>query len=271
MITRQFDRTALGNTGIQACRLGLSATYWPGKKTIHRAFDAGINFFFLFGIDRQMVAVLRDLLQNHRQEIAITTGAYNYIWARQNVRRTFERRLRQLKTDHIDFFLFLGVMKEAEMTPQVIEDLVRLREEGKVRGIGLSTHDRKFAGRLASEGLLDTFMIRYNAAHRGAEEDIFPHLAAHNPTLISYTATRWSFLVRRPKNWPKDGRIPTAPLCYRFVLSNPHVDVCLTAPKNAKELEENLASLREGPLSQEEMAFMREFGDVVHHTKKYFM
>ncbi|PWB74677.1 aldo/keto reductase [candidate division GN15 bacterium] len=266
-----FDRATLGNTGVEACRLGLSASYWPGKKTVYRAFDAGINFFFLFGIDRQMVAALRDLTQSHRQEMVITTGAYNYIWARQNVRRAFERRLKQLKTDRIDFFLFLGVMKEKEMPQQVVEDLVRLREEGKVRGIGLSTHDRRFAGRLVSEGLLDTFMIRYNAAHRGAELDIFPHLAAHNPTLISYTATRWSFLIRRPKNWPQEGRVPTAPMCYRFVLSNPNVDVCLTAPRNLKQLEENLTSLSAGPLSVEEMAFMREFGDVVHHTKKYFM
>ena len=271
MTVADFGHTTLGNTGIRVCRLGLSASYWPGRKTIYKAFDSGINFFFLFGIDRQMVAVLSDLFRSHRHELVVMTGAYNYIWARQNVRRTFERRLRQLKTDHIDFFLFLGVMKEAEMPQQVIQDLVRLREEGKVRGIGLSTHDRTLAGRLASEGLLDTFMIRYNAAHRGAEQDIFPHLAAHNPTLISYTATRWSFLLRRPKTWPKDGRIPTAPMCYRFVLSNPHVDVCLTAPRNTKQLEENLASLGDGPLTDDEMAFMREFGDAVHHTKKWFM
>ena len=53
-------------------------------------------------------------------------------------------------------------------------------------------------------------MIRYNAAHRGAEQDIFPHLAAHDPGVVSYTATRWSYLLRRPKGWPKDGRVPTA-------------------------------------------------------------
>jgi aryl-alcohol dehydrogenase-like predicted oxidoreductase len=238
---------------------------------VHRAFDSGINLFFLFGIDRQMVSVLRDLSTSHRQELIITTGANNYIWTRQNIRRSFERRLRQLRTDYIDFFLFLGVMKEAELTPEVIDGLLKLRQEGKVRGIGLSTHNRKFAGRLASEGLLDTFMIRYNAAHRGAEQDIFPQLATHHPTLISYTATRWSYLVRRPKDWPKDRPIPTAPQCYRFVLSNPQVDVCLTAPRNMKQLEENLTALSEGPLPEDEMAFMREFGDEIHHAKKWFM
>jgi aryl-alcohol dehydrogenase-like predicted oxidoreductase len=114
-------------------------------------------------------------------------------------------------------------------------------------------------------------MIRYNAAHRGAEQDIFPYLEQYNPGVISYTATRWSYLIRRPKNWPKDERVPTPGMCYRFVLSSPNVDVCLTSPHNLKELEENLASLKDGPLSEEDMEFMRKFGDVVHHTKKWFM
>jgi aryl-alcohol dehydrogenase-like predicted oxidoreductase len=60
-------------------------------------------------------------------------------------------------------------------------------------------------------------------------------------------------------------------MCYRFVLSNPHVDVCMTAPSNGKHLEENLAAIRQGPLSDEEMGFMREFGEAVHRTQKWFM
>lgn len=271
MIEEDFRQAILGTTGIRACRLGLSATYWPGRRTIYEAVDAGVNFFFLIGIDRQMVVVLRDLLQTRRKELVVTTGAYNYIWSRQNVRHACERRLRQLKIDYIDFFLFLGVLKEQELTSQVVEGLIRLKEEGKVRGIGLSTHNRALAGRLAAEGVLDTLMIRYNAAHRGAEQDIFPYVETHNPTVISYTATRWSYLMRRPTQWPREGSIPNAPMCYRFVLTNPQVDVCLTAPKNVKQLRENLSALRDGPLSDEEMAFMREFGDAVHHTKKWFM
>jgi aryl-alcohol dehydrogenase-like predicted oxidoreductase len=114
-------------------------------------------------------------------------------------------------------------------------------------------------------------MIRYNAAHRGAEQDIFPYLQPTDPGVVSYTATRWTYLLRRPKTWPKDGRIPDAGLCYRFVLSNPNVDVCMTAPTNVNQFRENLAALNKGPLDAEEMEYMRKFGDAVHHTKKWFM
>ena len=108
----------------------------------------------------------------------VATGAYNLIWTRQNFRRTLEKRLRQLRTDYIDVFHFLGVMKPKEFPEPLQEELQRLKEDGRVRAVAMSCHDRKFAGELAARGALDVLMIRYNAAHRGAEQDIFPHLAA---------------------------------------------------------------------------------------------
>jgi aryl-alcohol dehydrogenase-like predicted oxidoreductase len=182
-----------------------------------------------------------------------------------------EKRLRQLHTDYIDLFLFLGVTKPEHFDSRAREEYYRFREEGKIRGVGLSCHHRKFLGELAANGAIDAMMMRYNAAHRGAEAEIFPHLPQHNPGVISYTATRWTYLLRQPRGWPKEGRIPTAGMCYRFVLSNPNVDVCLTAPSNLKQFEANLAAVRDGPLDEADMDFMRKFGDVVHAANHWFM
>ena len=189
--TPDFTRTVLGSTRIPICRLGLSATYRPGGETLHQALDAGLNYCFAYGIDGQMVRTLREVFATRREHCVLATGAYNLGFGHPNLRRTLEKRLRQFRTDYIDVFLFLGVTKEAHFPPHTREELYRLREEGKVRAVGMSCHDRRFAGHLAAEGALDVFMIRYNAAHRGAEQEIFPHLAAHNPGLVSYTATRW--------------------------------------------------------------------------------
>jgi len=270
-VAEDFFHTTFGRGGPRVFRLGLSASYWPGKATIHKAIDQGVNAFFAYGFDLQMLAVLRDVMKSRREQFVLATGPYNLLVGHTSVRKAVERRLKKLGTDYIDALLFLGVMKPSQLPDEVKRELVRLREEGKARRIGLSTHDRKLAGQLASEGVFDAFMIRYNAAHRGAEKDIFPHLGTHDPALISYTATRWRFLLRRPGSWPKQGRVPTAAECYRFVLSDPHVDVCLTAPTNVRQLEENLNGVRQGPLSEDAMAFMRSFGDAVHHTKKWFM
>jgi aryl-alcohol dehydrogenase-like predicted oxidoreductase len=163
------------------------------------------------------------------------------------------------------------VTKPEHFDARVRDEYYRFREEGKIRGVGLSCHHRQFLGELAAAGAIDAMMMRYNAAHRGAESEIFPYLSQHNPSVISYTATRWTYLLRRPRGWPKEGRLPTAGMCYRFVLSNPNVDVCLTAPSNLKQFNENLAAVREGPLGEADMDFMRQFGDVVHQANHWFM
>ena len=270
-MNQSFTHATLGKTGVAVHRLGLSASYRPGKQTIYKALDEGINYFFAYGFDTQMTGVLRELCRSNRERYVIATGAYNLLVGYPNLRRTLEKRLRQFRTDYLDVFLFLGVTKAKHFPERAREELCRFREEGKVRAIGMSCHDRVFAGQLATEGALDVLMMRYNAAHRGAEQDIFPHLQPHQPGIVSYTAPRWTYLLRRPRSWPKTEPLPTAPLCYRFVLSNPHVDVCMTAPSNIRQFEENLRAVRQGPLDDEEMKFMRNFGDVVHRTAGWFI
>jgi aryl-alcohol dehydrogenase-like predicted oxidoreductase len=266
-----FNYARLGRTGMKIFRLGLSATYRPGRSAVRQAVDAGINFFFCYGFDTHMTGVLRDVLKTRRDDLVVCTGAYCLLVGHMNLRRTLEKRLRQLGTDHIDVFLYLGVMKPKHLGDDVLEELRRFRDEGKVRAIGLSCHDRKFIGRLVADGSIDVTMMRYNAAHRSAEKDIFPQLATHDPGVISYTATRWGYLLRRPRGYPTDAPIPTADQCYRFVLTNSDVDVCLMAPSNVDQLRENLAGMSKGPLTPDEMEFMQHFGDLVHARNRWFM
>jgi len=270
-VGESFLHTELGSTGVPVFRLGLSASYRPGERAIRYALDEGVNYLFCYGFDTQMMSVVRSLSAAQRDKVVVATGAYNYIWWRQNLKRTLEKRLRQLRTDHIDVFHFLGVMKPEQFTPQVRDELEELRHDPRVRAVSISCHHRKFAAQLAASGALDCLMCRYNAAHRGAETEIFPSLEAHNTGLVSYTATRWSYLVRRSRRWPRERPVPVAGQCYRFVLSNRSVDVCLTAPANERQLRENLAAVRLGPLPDDEMQFMREYGDHVHAHAGWFM
>src|SRR6185436_10940496 len=136
--------------------------------------------------------------------------------------------------------------------------LVHVPESGKVRSIGVSIHDRPRAGKLAESSPLDLLMIRYNAAHPGAERDIFPHVRADKPSILAYTATSWRRLLKKPKGW--DGPVMTAGDCYRFQLSSAHVDLALTGPASRAELEANLDALAKGPLAADEEKWMRSFG-----------
>lgn len=268
---RHYERSQLGKLETPVCRIGLSATYRPGRATIHKALDEGLNYFFFYGWDSQMTAVLRDAVPRDRDRYVLATGAYNLILGHPNLRRTLEKRLRQTRSEYIDIFHYLGVLKPEHFTPRVREELQAVRESGLVRAVALSSHDRCFAAQVAREGVVDAMMIRYNAAHRGAETEIFPALPEPRPAIVSYTATRWRYLLRRPRGYPAGGRVPTAGMCYRFVLSNPAVDVCLMAPSNVRQFESNLAEIRRGPLDEGDMQFMRGFGDAVYRSYKYFM
>lgn len=267
---RDFLHCPLGKLQTPVFRVGLSATYRPGRKVLHKALDEGLNYLFFFGIDTQMVGLVRETISKRREQYVLATGAYNFIFGAQDLVKTLEKRLKRTGAGYIDVFHFLGVTKPSEFTPKVREQLQQVRESGLVRGVSISTHDRKFAAQLANEGVLDAMMIRYNAAHRGAETDIFPHLPATNPAVVSFTATRWRSLLRRPKSYPKGARVPTAADCYRFVLSNPNVHVAMMAPSNIRQLEANLEGIRKGPMEAEEMQFMRSFGDEVYRDYKYF-
>jgi predicted aldo/keto reductase-like oxidoreductase len=81
--------------------------------------------------------------------------------------------------------------------------------------------------------------------------------------VVTYTTTRWGYLVD-PKYTPPGMKTPTAADCYRFSLSNPNIDMCLIGPANEKEFDEDLKALEKGPLSNEEMLWMKAVGDHVH-------
>ncbi len=264
-------RTTLGSRGPEVCRLGLAASYRPGEHAVRRALDEGINYLFCYAVDTQTTRVVRSLNADQREKICLATGGYNWIAWHPPLKKSLENALRRLKTDYIDVFHYLGVMKPKQFGPRLRDELAALRADGRVRAVAISCHDRKFAGELAASGDLDVLMVRYNAAHPGAERDVFPHVGAHGVGIVSYTATRWTYLLRRPRGWPSDQPVATAGQCYRFVLSNPHVNVVLTAPRSERELLENLQEAGRGPLPEDEMAFMRRFGAHVHDRAGWFM
>lgn len=242
-------------------RYGISPSYGLDEAGVREAIERGANYLFWTPRKKFLNDVIRELVAKDRERFMIATGPVLGYFA-GSVRRTVEKALKNSGSDYIDVVQVFWAGKMSALTDGVVGELVKLREEGKARAIGVSIHDRVRAGKLAAEGPLDFFMIRYNAAHPGAETDIFPHLPAKKPIIAAYTATAWKKLLKAPNGWT--GPIATAGDCYRFCLTHPAVDLVVSAPKTTKELHENLDALEKGPLSAEEMAHLRAFGKAVH-------
>ena len=255
-----FTDREMPKLGRRMFRLGLSGSFGLDEAGCREALER-IQYVFWSPRMKGLTVALREVLARDRERYAVSAGPLLGYFPGA-VRRAAESALRTLCVDYLDVFQLYWLGKMSAFTGAVQEEMVKLREEGKVRALGVSIHDRPRAGKLAEDPILDLLMIRYNAAHRGAEQEIFPHLAKRRPMVVSYTATAWRRLLRAPRGWK--GRVPTAGDCYRFCLTSPYVDVVLTGPSSAAELRENLSALDMGPLSPEEMGFMQEFGQAVH-------
>jgi aryl-alcohol dehydrogenase-like predicted oxidoreductase len=255
-----FTHRDLRVIGKRVFRLGLAANYGIEEAGIRAAIDRGINYLYLTPRGA-MAKPLRAAMARQRDKLVVATGP-TIGWFGGSVRRSAERSLKKLGTDYLDVFQLQWLGVGARWTESTIRELEHLKSSGKVRALGVSIHDRERAGQLAADSPLDLLMIRYNAAHPGAERDIFPQLAKRQPNIVAYTATSWRKLLRVPGGWT--GKVMTAGDCYRFCLSSPHVEVCLTGPASTAQLDENLAALDKGPLSVEEDTWMRSFGKAVH-------
>ena len=177
--------------------------------------------------------------------------------------------LSTLRTDHIDVLTFYYVEQQEEWEQLAspggaLEYCRAARRDGVIRRLGITSHQRPLAARIIRTRLIDMLMIRYNAAHRGAERDLFPVADAQQIPVVAYTALRWGALLRSTASDPPGFIVPSAPDWYRFVLQSPSVAVVLAAPNNRAELEQDLQVLRaDAPLSAAEYALMAEHGERV--------
>jgi len=258
------EKKILGRTNLLVSRLGLASGYGISAKGVERAFhEYGINYFYWSSPRRgRMREGLINLAKSNRDKIFIALQSYDHIGI--TVNRAVEKGLKALSIDYADV-LILG-WHNWNPPKYLIKKALKLKESGKIRFIAMSGHNREFFGKIAMQNNspMDIFMLRYNAAHRGAEKEIFPHLSKDNrPGITAYTATRWGKLLNQ-KKMPKGEKPLTASDCYRFVLSNSNIDLCMMGPRNEKEMEEGLKTLKQGPLTDQEMDRIRKIGDYVH-------
>jgi len=258
------EKVPLGRTGRVVSRLGIGSSYGVSTRACLRAFDRGVNYFF-WGSARTpgMAHAIRDLSAHHREELLVVLQCY--VRFASLMPRSVNSGLATLGLDHADVLL-LG-WYDRFPPPQIVAAAADLKQRGRVRHLAISTHQRPLARELSADERFDVLHLRYNAAHIGAERDVFPHLATQKrPGIVAFTCTRWGDLLN-PKRMPPGEAPLSAADCYRFALSSPHVDVAICGPKNDAEMDHALTALDRGPLDEQEMQRARNIGAHVYGTK----
>jgi len=264
------EKRVLGRTGLSVGRLGISSSFGAPADAFEEAFERGCNYFtwgsFFRGRSSKMKTAIKNIvMKNQRDDLVVSVVSYAH--NAYLTEKFFAKGLKDMGIEYADVLL-LGYFSK-QPSRSILEGALRLKEKGLVRFLGITSHNRKLLPELHREGIIDVFHIRYNAANRGAEVDAFPSLTGDGrPGIVSFTATRWRQLLKQ-KKMPENEKAMSAADCYRFVLSNPSVDVCMVGASSLQQMRDNLTVLESGPLTEEELSRVHKIGDFVYNKKPY--
>ncbi len=235
-------------------------------RVIGAAIDAGITYF-----DSTYYCEIESLGQSlrllGRRDGLIVSGMRvdffaNYLHERGDirayVRREVEGCLRAFGFDHVDQFI-CGAMEQGDPVshrPEMedaIDELDRLRQQGKLRLIGFSTHEPDYGARLLSAfPAFDTAMVPYNFANRAAEGKLAAEVQSRTAALIAMKTLVWHIygipvtVLRHLR--PAPGRLELCPdvpigrLALQFVLANQQISTCVPAVNSIESARQNASA-----------------------------
>ncbi len=172
----------LGRTGLKITVVSFGAMLTPESEVIRAGLDQGINYIdtarrYMNGKNEGIVA---QAIKGRRDTIYLATKVRPASRTKKEIFRDVEESLTELQTDHVDVIQLhnlTGKDKERAFLPEVREALVKLRQEGKVRFFGVTTHtdEAEVVNALVDDPdhFFDTVLVKYNfTSGRGVKEAI---------------------------------------------------------------------------------------------------
>jgi aryl-alcohol dehydrogenase-like predicted oxidoreductase len=288
-----IETRPLGRTGTDVTILGYGAMELRGQprgpaiadedagRVLGAVLDSGINLIDT-SIDYGRSEELIGRYLGHRRDEyflaskcgcpldppADATPPYQHDYSPGNVRAGVEQSLRRLGTDRLDLVQVHMSPSRAQLeTDHTIESLQSLRDEGKLRFIGMSGILPNLPDHIAM-GVFDVFQIPYSAVQREHEKLITEAAAAGAGTLIRGGAARGA--PADDKGWrqgplglgPGEGQrrwessgiadlldgMSSIEFVLRFTLSHPGLSTTIVGTSSIGHLRSNVAIAEKGPL-----------------------
>lgn len=292
-----MEKVQIGKTDLQVNPIGLGANavgghnLYPdlnedtGKELLHAGIDNGLNFIdtaYSYGYGRSEELVGEVLQESGaRDEVVVATkGAQRQGDSgivRDNspafLRQTVEDSLKRLQTDYIDLF-YIHFPDEDTPKDEAVGELQRMREEGKIRAIGVSNFSMDQLKQANKDGYVDVFQGEYNLIERHAENELLPYVLEQQISFVPYFPFAAGLLAGKytkdmtfndlRKNMPHlqgeefernldkvsklkaiadEKGADTAPLVLAWYLARPEIHAVIPGAKRADQVLANLSAL----------------------------
>jgi aryl-alcohol dehydrogenase-like predicted oxidoreductase len=174
-----MEYRTLCKNGPKISVLGLGA--WPigggmGKvdentavSTIHAAIDNGITTIDTAQYYRKSESIIGKALKNgYRSRCFIATKA-SYNFSKKGIISAMENSLRALRTDYVDLYMIHNWNPKYPIE-ESMETMIRLREQGKTRYIGVSNFNKEEMKQVLNTARFESNQLRYNMFDRQIEQ-----------------------------------------------------------------------------------------------------
>ncbi|AZN39245.1 aldo/keto reductase [Paenibacillus albus] len=272
-----MEYTTFGRTGLRVSKLGLGGAPIGGdfrdideteiERVVHESLDLGINFIDtapLYGLGKSEERIGRALTDGRRDKVVLATKAvrYDFEYSYDNIIRSAEESLKRLQTDYVDLLQLHDVEKQPYelIIHEAIPALLKLKEQGKIRFLGVTTRDLPLLKRYMETGAFDAiqFYARYMLLDYSAANEIIPLARANNIAIINGSVLGMGLLAESPAKFLGDDMRTEAAkrmekLAFlrrsepkgliepgmRFSLQNPDIHVTLTGTASSRSLRAN--------------------------------
>lgn len=209
------------------------------QETVITAFDRGINFF-----DTAMgyggghsEEVLGHAIKDIRDKIYLSSKCSATGLTKKKARESVELSLSRLGTDMIDVY-FIHWPNPDVPVEESVEQLMKLKEEGKIGAIGVSNYTLEHLKRAEKAGQIDVLQPSYSLYWRHIERDLLPYCLDKNIGIISYSSIAQGLLTGKfTKDWEfaetdmRNGKIP--------LFISPTFEMAIDATEEIREIAKN--------------------------------
>lgn len=207
MDTRQLGTSEVKITPIIMGTWQAGKSMWVGIedaetiKAIRAAFDAGITTVdtaevYGNGHSEEIVA---QALSDVRDHVIYATKVFANHLKYDQVIEACESSLSRLKTDYIDLYQihWPSGSQKSEVVPieETMNALNRLKEQGKIRAIGVSNFSQTQLEEASQFGRIDSLQPPYSLFWRQVENDAMPYCIENNISILAYSSLAQGLLT----------------------------------------------------------------------------